>query len=461
MHLSRTHRTIAAAACSLAAGAAVPAAAAAAWTAPATISTAHGSDYPLGITNTNTSTIAWWGWQDGAGLRAPSGFAFAQRPSDGGAFGTEHSRGGGEQIAIDVQGYGTGRVLALSQDSEPGPRRNGRATTLERLTVTTGGAAGFGSKKTLARSSLLGAAQLGVAANGRALVAFASYDPTFKSNRDPVSVALRSPGGSFARPSVISGRGQAHGVTVAIGHRGDMVVAFVRNKKVVARVRRPGHGWGSIQTLATAKGPTQWTLRAAVSDAGSVEVLWQRRFVSDRMDGSALQARRMGPGASRWGALQTIEPGLAGVPSELVEVPGGFAVGYTVRELADGARPVARASIIKPGSSRELDVAAGLTGARDVRVAWSDRFGLFATIVTTPAVGDGVAPGVGALLAPGAASFGPLERVTAQERVQFLAPGFGRDGVPIAVWSSPPDGSDSGIPADELRRVVRTSTRTG
>ncbi|MEA2220202.1 MAG: hypothetical protein QOJ35_2828 [Solirubrobacteraceae bacterium] len=466
MLITRTHVVTAALALSalapagaLAAGEPVAAPAAGAWSTPRTISAAHGGVYPLGVTDTNTSTVAWWGWQDGAaGAGATFGLALAARPAGAGAFGPERLRTSDELIGLDVQGYGDGRLVALSQVLGHGPVREGRPNPPDRIFVADGDATGVRAPTLLAHANVIGAAQLGIAPGGRGLVAFASYDPKI-AHRAIVSAAVRSPSGHFSRPAVISGRGEAHGVVVAIGRRGDMVVAFVRNRKVVARVRRPGHGWGAIQTLATPSGPTQWTLRAAVSDAGSVEVLWHRRFVSDRMDGAALQARRMGPGASRWGALTTIEPIGATTPSTLVAVPGGFAVGYTVRDAVAGAPTTPRVSLIRPRTSTHIDVAPASTGVRDVRLAWSDLHGLFATMVTVAPAGPGV--GLGAFLAPGAAGFGPIEQVTSGEGVQDLAPGFDPDGAPLAVWSAPPDGTDPDIPADQLRRVVRTSTRTG
>ena len=443
----------------------VPASAAtvAPWGTPVTISTPRGAVGPVGITGTNTSSVAWWRWQDGAHPGAAFGAAFAARPAGAQAFGLERSRTSGsrtseELISLDIQGYGAKRLIALSQVLGRGPVREGRANPPDRVLVATGTTAGLRTPITLARANLVGTAQLAMASSGRGIVAFASFDPKIP-HRAIVSAAIRSPSHQFSKPEVISGRGEAHGVVVAIGRRGDIVVAFVRNKEVMARVRRPGHGWGAIQTLATANGPTQWTLRTAVSDAGSVQVLWQRRFVSDREDGSALQARRMAPGASRWGARITIEAGGANAPSSLVSVPGGFAVGYTVRSTVPGSRSTARVSLLKPRASTKLDVAPALGGVRDVRLARSDRHGLLATMVMSPPAGDSVGVGVGAFLAPGASGFGPIERVTSADDVQEVVPGFARDGDPLVVWSAPPDGSDPGIPIDSVRRVVRTSTR--
>jgi hypothetical protein len=430
------------------------ASAAAPWSTAVTISAAHGGVGPVGLTSTDTSTVAWWRWQDGFfGAGATFGDAVAARPAGTGSFGPERLQGSDELISLDVQGYGSGRLLALSQALGRGPVRAGKPNPPDRVLVSTGGPTGLRAPTTLARANLIGAPQLGVAPSGRAVVAFASYDPEI-AHRVIVSAARRAPSSRFSRPEVISGRGEAHGVVAAIGRRGDMVVAFVRNKQVVARVRRPGHGWGSIQTLATADGPTQWTLRAAVSDAGAVQVLWHRRFVSDRMDGAALQTRRMGPAASRWGARSTLEPIGATSPSALVAVAGGFAVAYTVRDAVAGSPSTPRVSIVKPSANRTLDVAAPSPDVRDVRLAWSGSDGLLATMVVLPSVGAASGLGVGAFLAPGAAGFGPIETIAPAGN---MAPGFDRDGVPLVVWSAPADPSVD----NEVRAVVRTSARTG
>ena len=435
-------------------GAPAAAAAAAPWSAPGTISAAHGAVGPVGLTSTNTSTVVWWGWHDGVGAGSTFGDAFAARPAGADVFGAERLQVSDEPISLDVQGYGSGRLIALSQALGHGPIRGGSPNPLDRLLVSTGGATGLRAPTTLARANLIGAAKLGVAPSGRALVAFASYDPKI-AHRAIVSVARRAPSRRFSRPEVISGRGEAHGVVAAIGRRGDMVVAFVRNKKVVARVRRPGHGWGSIQTLATADGPTQWTLRAAVSDAGSIQVLWHRRFVSDRMDGAALQTRRMGPGASRWATPSTIERIGASSPSALVAIPGGFAVGYTVRDAVAGSPSTPRVSLIKPRRNTTLDVAAASPAVYDVQLAWSEHHGLFATMVLLPTAVASTGLGVGAFLAPDAAGFGPVETITPTGNI---APAFSRDDVPLVVWSAPPDPD---ISTGEVRAVVHTSARTG
>jgi len=66
--------------------------------------------------------------------------------------------------------------------------------------------------------------------------------------------------------------------------------------------------------------------------------------------------------------------------------------------------------------------------------------------------------GVAAFLAPGATSFGPIETIAPAEDI---APGFSRDGAPLAIWSAPSAGTDRGIPSEQPTRIVQTSTRTG
>ena len=96
-----------------------------------------------------------------------------------------------------------------------------------------------------------------------------------------------------------------------------------------------------------------------------------------------------------------------------------------------------------------------------MRVAWSPRRGLFATMVQPTANGNSDGVGLGAFLAPGATSFGALEAVTPVENVHEVAPGFDPDGTPLAVWSARPEGTGPGIPIDQIRSVVRSATRAG
>lgn len=87
------------------------------------------------------------------------------------------------------------------------------------------------------------------------------------------------------------------------------------------------------------------------------------------MDGAALQARRMGARSSRWGNRTPIEAIGATTPSALVSIPGGFAVGYTVRNTVAGAPSTPRVSLLKHRAITRLDVAPPSPGVRNVCLA--------------------------------------------------------------------------------------------
>ena len=441
----------------VAAAVAAPSAGAATWSAPVTISAPHTFVGSVGLGPSRSSSTAAWLWQQGIGVDASIGASYASR-SPSGRFGPERALPfSGELLA--VRAYGGGRVLAMWQRAEP---RRSRLDPLHfRVRVAQGGPRGFAAPVTIARTVATSRPQLAVVPGGRAVLSYVTLVP--RANRTRVHVATRSASGRWSRPEVISGRGQAKSVAAAIGRRGDVVVAFVRSKKLQARVRRPGRGWGRLQTLATPDGPTQWLMRAAVGDTGAIEVLWRkRRLAQDGRPGvRLLQSSRMSASSSRFAGARTIEPDGAGTPSELVALPGGFAVGYTVPQSPPGTHTIPRVAILAPGAGAPLDVAPASGGVRDVRLAWSKRLGLLATMVQPlpGANSDGV--GRGAVLAAGAASFGALEAVTPAENVHEVAPGADGAGNLIAVWSARPEGTGPGIPIENLRSVARTATRGG
>jgi len=447
---------LAAAAIAVAAAAAPATAVAAPWSAPVTISSPHTFLYPLGAAPAKMSTIAWWGWQDGLG--PTGGAAFAVRPSGASAFAPERPIAR-LPVVLDVQGHGDDRLVALSQEFVPGARSS--VDAIQAVRVADGGPAGMRAPVTLARAAVNGQARLAVAPSGHGLVAFGTSEP--RTNRVLIRVAVRSPSGRFSRPEVISGRGQSDAVAVAAGCRGDLVVAFARNKRVVVRVRRPGRGWGRVQTLARPHGTTQWSLRAAIGDKGDALVLWRERRLNQpaRPSTRALQFSRLSATGSRFSAARTIEADRANTLSQLVAVPGGFAVGYTLRENVPGAPSIPRVALVTGDAPARLDVAAASGGVRDVRLAWSPRLGLLATMVLPTPTGNGDGIGLGAVLARGAAAFGPVETVTPDENVHELAPSVDGDGTPVAVWSARPEGTGPGIPIEDLRSVVRAAARTG
>jgi hypothetical protein len=108
-----------------------------------------------------------------------------------------------------------------------------------------------------------------------------------------------------------------------------------------------------------------------------------------------------------------------------------------------------------------LDVAPAGFGMRDVRLAWSDRHGLFATLIQEPTIDGAQIGAIGAFLAPGAAAFGPSEAHRRLRGSPGAGPGFARDGAPIAVWRAFTDAAVPGVPNEIRRQEVLMSTRPG
>jgi hypothetical protein len=445
-----------------AAAIAAPAAAAAPWSAPVTLSSPHTfAGSPVAFADQGLAgAVAWWRWQDGIGNGQTAGASFAPLAVGAAATGFQVAAPHGPNV-LDVQGAGDGRLVELSQ-AQVGAGGPGVGLATYRVSVTNCTTTSVGTPRTLATGRVISLSQLAIAHGGRGGVAYITYEPTTK--RRIVHVAVRSATGAFSKPAVISGRGQADQVSIAAGRRGDLVVAFERNKVVYARIKRPGHGWGSLQTLAKADGPTQWTLRSAMSDSGAATVLLRRRVLRTASEPGrrALEAIRLAAGAGRVGTLITIEPDdVSSVPSALAAVPGGVAVGYTTQPNVPGAEATPRVAVLASKTGTVFDVAPSSGGVRDVRVAWSAQRGLFATMTQPLPNGDSDGIGLGAFLAPGAVEFGPVEAVTPAENVHEVAPGFALDGTPLAIWSARPEGTGPGIPIANIHSLVRAAARTG
>ena len=433
------------------------ASAAAPWSAPVTISAAHSGVGPVGLTSTDTSTVAWWRWQDGFEASATFGDAFAARPVGTGAFGPERLQGSDEQISLDMQGYGAGRLLALSQALGRGPVRAGQPNPPDRVLVSTGGPSGLRAPTTLARANLIGAAQLGVAPSGRALVAFASYDPKI-AHRAIVSVARRAPSSAL------------------LASRGDLRPRRVPRRG--GRNRAPRRHGRGVRAQQEGGRP-----RAAPAPRLGFDPDARDRRRSDAVDAAGCRQRRRCRPDPVAPSVRERSHGRRRAPDS-EDGSGSLALGRPQHDRAGrrdepfvARRDTRRLRGCLHGARRHRRVA--LDAAREPHEAAHQqqagrgstvgrRPGCAARVVRAPrpARDDGACShpsrqrtglGVGAFLAPGAAGFGPIEAIAPAGNI---APGFDRDGVPLVVWSAPPDVTDPALPT-EARAVVRTSARTG
>jgi hypothetical protein len=428
---------------------------AATWSQPVTVSAPHTFIAPVALTPGGDAALATWGWQDGTapGPRDQP-FSAAGLPVNGSGASAEHPAPAGLVAAAT---YGRLRSVALSQTEA------GRSGALVRFRVaatfgrTTDGS--FGRPHTLALAPTANQPQLGVGGNGLAIATWIEI----AGRRRIVRAAIRPAGGAFGRPTTLSGTGQADLVAAASNGR-DLAVAFLRNGRLLARVRRPHHNWGSIQELARADRPTKWSLTLAMTVPGRVEAVWRRHRLArpGQPDIRSIEASYMPAGGGRWHrGAQTVEPDGASDPV-LLDTPSGFAVGYA----RDGATPgtaIARVALAhgSPSFGAPLDASAPVGGLRDVRLATGPQ-GTLASWIEPRPQGDGDGQGMGAFLPVSGSAFQAPEAITPSENVHEVATSVdARANGFVAVWSARPEGTGPGVPVAQIRSVVRTARRMG
>jgi hypothetical protein len=431
-------------------------AAAATWTVPQTVSSPHTLVGPVDLTRSASGSLeAWWGFSQRQGTRFVPGHAHATHPVTTARFGAERRA---PVDLLDLQAYGTSSLLGLSQSYAPGGVRTQTFRVIGQLGRMGSDLSGPDVVET-AKTAYL--PQLAVAPDGRAIAAYIVRSGA----RRIVRVATRGRTGRFGRPATVFGTGQADVVEAAIGPRGDMLVVIARNGRLRTRLRRAGHHWGSVQTLATATGATQWQIQAAIDSAGRVEVVWRRhQFNRPGAPGRrSLEAAYVPARGSRFVGRQTIERDGAIEPRQIVPVAGGFAIAYAEAvpfNASLGSPAVPRVRFAKPRFGGPLDATQASGGLRDVRAAWDANVGLIATWIEPTPHGDGAGIGRAALLAPGARAFGPVEQVTPDENVSEVAIEYDpRNDAPVAVWAARPEGTGPGVPIAQLHTVVRSAER--
>ena len=209
----------------------VPAAAVAdpPWSPPGNVSAPHLFVDPVDVTASADGTaLAWWAWQDGTGTAARTGWSLASRPPGATAFGAQRSAPSG---TVAVEAYAKTRAIALT-DRALGPANIGRT----RLSAAFGATSGsFGSQRTVADGPRLDRPVLNANANGDAAIAYFQDRGT---TNDRVMVSLRRAGGSFGTPFQV-GQGPIRSVAIAVGTRGDVLVAWDARGTIRARYARP------------------------------------------------------------------------------------------------------------------------------------------------------------------------------------------------------------------------------
>jgi hypothetical protein len=401
---------------------AAPASADAPWSDPAPASSiAHTSVFhPRVAFGGDGSGLVTWSWFDG-GTKA--GYSFALRTASG--FGAEHIFAGGRDLMSDPATYAKARaVLAFTLSN---------ATRIE---VAQMPISGFSRTTRHALGSGKRIVSPVVAANPRGDIAVAWFDDRGTSN-DRVVVATRRAGGSFTAPVVLATE-KIRGVSVAVGERGQVLVAWDAFGKVRTRLRDAGgHNFHSAETITS---EYAWSARlsTAVLPNGRAIVGWSAQFRSEGGDvGTALHQVAVRPaGARRFRTAQRMEANPALLPQD---------AGLEIAVDGKGA-PV----ITWPGND----------GAnRRVRVSFPDASGVFGAPETVSPAGDDAVPQalaagpdgqvavlfddgdfpadnrIFAAFRPAGGSFGAPEAVSPAGNVARPHVAFSpADGRPVAVW---------------------------
>jgi hypothetical protein len=417
---------------------------AATWSGPQTVSKAHTFAGPPLVAATNDGTVvAAWPWQDNIGNDAIGGEAIAARMAGAAVFGAEAPALDG---VVAIAPYASRTTLSLAAQGLPTRDRSGY--TLARLQA----AFDDGTPRTLAtvplyRQPALAAAQTST----RALVAYVQPTKTSSgANRRIVRVIDRADG-AWSKPSTIAGTGRADSVSAAANARGDQVVAFVRQGKVLARVRHPGHGWGSLRTLATSTtaSRTTFTIGTAIDERGQVRVVWRRHVYRGA---TSLETAALLVGRSTFTTPQTLIATGASATFTIAPAPGGWAIA-TVETTAQGPRPALNRTTDNGSQFGATQYAAPAQGGiRTATVAATrDRTTIVVAWIQPLPGQDGGGIARAAALSPNAGSFGPVEDVSPPESVSAVALAPVPSGL-AALWV--------GRPTAPNQTVIRAATRT-
>ena len=268
---------------------AAPAAAAPPWSEPRDLSGEHSFAEVQGVayTGAGAAVVSWT--RDG-------GRSVAVREAGAGAFGA--------QRRLRPDAYGP--VLAYAADRTIVALLRGREPGRDRLGVAFGRAgAAFGRGRFVRRAERIGAPRLAVNARGDAALAW--YEDRGTAN-DRVYVALRRAGRGFGRPRRLA-TGRIRSVSVAVGPRGDVLVAWDARGVVRARFKHHRRSrFGRVDTIRS-EAAFSARLRTAVSAQGRAYVAWgaQRRSEGGNAGPVFFQAAVRPSGAARFRGAQVLE----------------------------------------------------------------------------------------------------------------------------------------------------------
>jgi hypothetical protein len=422
----------------------VPAAGAATWTAPQTVSKPHEFVGPV-ITTTSFdgSAVAVWPWQDNVGDDAVGGWAEAARPSSltPVGFGAERTAPDG---TAQIGAFAKSQVLALSEQATGHPGPTG-AILYDIVASFAPVGGGFSSARRLATAPVLGQPQLATSGS-TALVTWVEVTRTSSGGIRRVVRAIDRRNGAWGKAYTLSGTGRANTLTAAASTNGDQVVAFDRDGKVLVRVRRHGHSWGAITTLATQNGSTQWQLAAGIDARGQVRVVWRRHQLS-RSGVPGIQAIETAArlvGRTTFTRAQTLTANGAS-SFRLASIPQGWAVADVEHDQPIVHRTTGGSQFVGGQAA-----APAQSGTRGADVTWSPVGGI--TVAWVQPL-NGLTDGIARAASYENGAWSAVEDVSPAETVHDVRlTTDARAGQPVAIWTARPSGRPPSLVRSATRR---------
>ena len=245
------------------------------WSPPATISTPHTFINELQLASGPAGDLLVWKHEDVIPAKEIAGAPGANDAlaAPGGVFGRERRLPASYATGPTVN-LGGGHLAQLIL------LRTGINTDRAEVALGTVGG-GFNAPLPVPGASVeVGRASLAGNAHGELLLSWVSAD--VHGYHRVVWASVRPPGRWFGAPRIISSSAEAEQVKAAVGPQGDMLVAFPsKYGRMLARVRRHGQGWGSLQYVGPAAGGNENDLTPFVSARGRIILAWYETQLSE------------------------------------------------------------------------------------------------------------------------------------------------------------------------------------
>ncbi len=351
--------------------------------------------------------------------RFEGGWRLARKPAGAARFGPERAAPylGDQVVEADPPAplvYGSGQAVAVEQ--QKGRSTCGGFATRYALAARTG-AQLAGARHLATIFSHQQPPPLALAGNrdGTALAAWIEYPHDargrcVRTRQEVLKAAIYRPGTGFGAPVTLLRGVVSPTVAVAVGERGDMLVAIRRKGALETRSRGVSGHWSAARRLAIADQRVD-VVRAAIGPDGAAWLLWSSG--SSGVHSVSAAVRR--PRTASFGSVRVLERGA--MPDELRDSPERWRLRIATPDRGTGATAAwtssdglhLRVMVALARGDDPLEPPAQLTpaGGSYVLGDLALRAGRRAIAVTSrPA--DGTAR---ALVAVGSAAFGPLEPV--------------------------------------------------